>query len=129
MFNSNRISVTVAVVLKVTCVFVSLKLSRVWYNISRRLCCLTEPFQKLCCVYFKGCISWIAGSVCRTLPPLLYCTERELRERGDGFVLFVYTVASVGELIRDFFFQRRLGSLENTIFSKKEFCTQVFYRE
>lgn len=119
MFNSNRISVTVAVVLKVTCVFVSLKLSRVWYNISRRLCCLTEPFQKLCCVYFKGCISWIAGFVCRTLPPLLYCTERELRERGDGFVLFVYTVASVGELIRDFFFSEKTGFFGKYDFFKK----------
>lgn len=90
MFNSNRISVTVAVVLKVTCVFFSLKLSRVWFSISHRLPCVKEPFQNVLSFYFRGSINWTAGFICRTLPSLHGSQRKRTGNKGECICLILY---------------------------------------
>lgn len=104
----------------------SLKLSRVWYSISCRHPYVTEPFQKVLCFYFKGCLNWIAGSVCRTLPPLCGLPRKKTGRKGNALVLFVYIVASVREIIL-FCFQRILGFLKMWVFQRGFSARSVWF--
>lgn len=102
----------------------SLKLSRVWYSISCRHPYVTEPFQKVLCFYFKGCLNWIAASVCRTLPPLCGLHRKKTGRKGNALVLFVYIVASVREIILFCFVFREYWG-----FWKCEFFKEIFLPE